>query len=191
MSTILKSCTSWYNPFTCNGRELDAIHIIKDGAIIRSTRWFDYSNQMFKLVEFPWEAKVKRNIDLNSKVAFLISKKNCLGEKVYEFYIPIHLLDDVEIGEEVAQKEDYNKTSIHYTTALSFTLPKFELKHPDHPLSAKVTGRVTCTSHRWADTDFGKRIKKLREIAESKGVNLTTYDFEKLLDVFNITVKRK
>lgn len=188
MSTILTSNTSWYNPFECNGRYVNAIHILKDGEIFRSTNWFDYSNQAFKRVEFPFDTKVKRKVDLNSKVAFLESVKDFSGELQYNLYIPIELLDDVEIEEEKARP--VGKDQIWYETKMNFTLPKWEAKHPDKAWSPK-TGRVSITARRFENTDFGKRCKRLSEIANSKGVKLTGYDIERLLEVFNISVKRK
>lgn len=189
MSTILSSCTSWYNPFACNGRQVNAIYILKDGEIFRSTKWFDYSNQEFRTVEFPWDAKVKRTIDLNSKVAFLISTKNCLNDKAWDLYIPIELLDDVVIEEE--KSAPFGDDQIHYTTAMRFTLPKFKLKHPDAPNAKAITGRVSITKHRFEDNDFGKRLKKLSAVAKEQGVDIPYYQFKYLLKVFNISVKRK
>lgn len=189
MATLLTSNISWYNPFMCNGRELDAIHILKDGEIFRSTQWFDYSNQKFKTVEFPWDAKVKRTIDLNSKVAFLASETKSYGGKKWNLYIPIELLDNVEVDEEKAK--DFGKTQIQYTTKMWLTLPNFTVKHPDKPYANKINGRVSITKYRFEDNDLGKRIKKLCEIAKGNHINISSYDMERMLEVFNLSVKRK
>lgn len=189
MCTILTSYESWYNPFACKGRYVEAIHILKDGEIFRSTEWFDYSSQEFLWVEFPWDAKVKRTVDLNSKAAFLVSTKDCFNKKRWVLYIPIELLDDVVIEEE--KSEPFGDDQIHHTAAMFFTLPKFALKHLASPNARSITGRVSITSHRFEDNDFGKRLKKLSAIAEEQGVDIPYYKFAPLLKVFNISVKRK
>lgn len=188
MSTVLTSYTSWYNPFVLNGRYVNRIIILKDGEEFRETNWFDFSNQEFKRVEFPFDTKVKRNIDLNSKVAFMVSNTDdILKEKEWDLYIPIELLDDVEIEEE--KTRPMGKTDIWYETKMNFTLPIWEAKHPDKSWAPK-TGRVSITARRVERSDYGKRVDKLKDVAKKAHVNLSGYDIEKLLDVFNITIKR-
>lgn len=166
----------------------------KEQKIVASSQWFGSNNDYKELEILPnTELKRKIKIDLSLAVPFYIPAK-CQYEKRIDIYIPVALLPDFQILHHIHNYS--NKMESSYKDRASFTakgikyqynLEKREWFLPDAQQELKVEFECNYTFEK---TDLFKKLQRYSEKAKQAGVNLSTYDLEKLQDIFNITEKR-
>lgn len=197
MATIL-SRTSGLNPFFCNGKKLEFIEFTQNGSPICCVNrgWFDHrssSNNLFEKVILPFEVKNKRVYSTKVE-SFLIKTKNDYKDG-YKLVIPVELLGNVSFEKDVKKSE--TKTEISFCDILTFNVEGEAIEFVNDDAKGvirKKTGLKTHTikqalNYRHLPTQYGKQLSELSEKAKSVGVNLSEYDFNKLMKVFNITLK--
>lgn len=197
MATILTK-TSFLNPFFCNGKELEFIEFTKEGKPIGCINhgWFECrfsSNNLFEKVVLPFEVKNKK-VYSKKVESFIIKDKNDYKDG-YKLVIPVELLGNVSFEKDVKKSE--TKTEISFCDILTFNVEGEAIEFVKDDVKGvirKNTGLKTHTikqvlNYRHQPTQYGKQLSELSEKAKSVGVDLSEYDFNKLMKVFNITLK--
>lgn len=195
--TVLTRQASCYNPYYFQGREVSAIVFFKDGHEVFSTRWFSKpyrSNNDYPDVYFLFEIKKKRKVDLNSKEAF------CVSENGLTIYIPCHLVNYKDLGEQVSSKSD---TAIHYHQVYEIeifaTMDDYEkddtvgrgykeVKREAAPRTVQHTIHTRVES-----TDFGKQVQELEAELKEKHIlsDDRILDIKEFLKRYSITKKNQ
>lgn len=193
MATILTK-TSFFNPFFCNGKELEFIEFTQNGSPICCVNrgWFEHrfsSNNLFKKVILPFEVKNKRVYSTKVE-SFLIKATNG-----YKLVIPVEWLENVSLEKDVKKSE--TTQAVSYCDILTFDLTG-EMNEPVKDEIKGIiwenTGLKTHTvkqvlNYRRIPTEYGKQLSEFSEKAKSVGVKISEYGFDQLLKVFNISLK--
>lgn len=183
-----------YNPFFVEGRYVDRFYFFQNGEIVASSNWFG-SNNDYRWIEFPFDIKLKRKRDLNSKDAFYMSNSdNHSGERRWDIYIPVELLEGFEKKENV--KGWTSDTEQNWHDTFSF-LVKGEKRHPQKNDLGEIewvysvdTWRAgdSC-NHRFEKTEFGKLVDNTNEELKEQGITIDGYNLEKLLKAYQLKKK--
>lgn len=109
--------STWTRPYTLNGKHLNKIFIYQDNKIVVALGYCfeipmheNYTTSKDVLGVDITEPKRANKIDLTRNYNFYISKKDFLGETVYDLYInakDIEVLEETEFEEEIREGEKF------------------------------------------------------------------------------------
>ena len=183
-----------YNPFFFEGRYVDGFYFFQNGKIVASSNWFG-SNNYYRWIEFPFEFKLKRKRDLNSKDAFYMTNSdNSSGDLRWDIYIPVELLEGFEKKENVKGWASDTLQNWHDTFSFLIKGEKRHLQKNDLGEIERVysvdTWRVgdSC-NYRFEKTEFGMLVDKTNEALEEKGIAISGHDLEQLLKAYQLKKK--
>ena len=183
-----------YNPFFFEWRYVDGFYFFQNGKIVASSKWFG-SNNYYRWIEFPFDIKLKRKRDLNSKDAFYMTNSdNSSGDLRWDIYIPVELLEGFEKKENVKGWANDNLQNWHDTFSFLVKGEKRHLQKNDLGEIERVysvdTWRVgdSC-NYRFEKTEFGKLVDKTNEELEEKGITIDRNNLEKLLKAYQLKKK--
>jgi hypothetical protein len=198
--TTIKQEQSFYNPYFFNGKKIDNIVFFKEGQIIAVTNWFkergsDNDYPSFNLNE---EIKLKRKIDFNSKNSFIAKTTEDINtyEANYTLYIKLDNYDYSLLGESLNYETDTHK---HYKSKLKISLDSVKRvlsynKEKDETKSDYIFDNYLIS------VDYGfrsekkpkqKKIEKLEKLFNDKNLGLNQWQIKELLNICNLSVKRK
>lgn len=198
MKTTLTT-TRGFNLYFVNTFQVRQLVFFSEDGKEYPVNWFG-SNNEYPELELPFEVSRKLKIDYSSKTAFYTKDRNPIlpSDKTVELFIPLSKVNHtIETG--VVYRTTETETT--YCDKLSVTLnaskyeyvPKNDGTKEFHWTKTPIKERILSEKMNpsWVKSDFGKRLKKLSDVAKSVNVDLSKYDLEKLHKVFKITVKRQ
>jgi hypothetical protein len=199
MTNLIQQKDFW-NPLHINGlHEIDAIHIYKNNQVLASFRWLSIigGNNDYPLLSIDADIKRANKVDMTKNAFFYVrTQKSYSSDKVYDVYMPAELVQ-FKAGKEVIDWKD--KTTVCYKRNYSITLTRYQKK--EHAYDKKEDKHsVAIVDHygvldftlysRTIETPLGKNCVQLsKEIKEKCGVELSSYDIEKILYRYVITKK--
>lgn len=183
-----------YNPFYFEGRYVNDFYFFHNGEVVATSNWFG-SNNDYRWIEFPFDFKLKRKLDLGSKEAFYMTNSdNYSGERRWDIYIPVKLLEGFEKKENV--KGWTSDTTQNWHDTFSFLL-KGEKRHPQKNGIGEIewvysvdTWRAgdSC-NHRFEKTDFGKFVEETEKALKEQEITIERYNLEQLLKAYELRRK--
>lgn len=187
------------NPFFFNGQEIHTICFYKDGKIIASTRWFG-SNNLWERVDFPFEIRNARKVNLDKKDAFIAQYEDNTYH-AYDKKKALYIHADLA-GLEFVKVEDKGISMLSHHTCDIYKV-SLSGEHAEYRYNDKkgVCERVCrdvadfeqkfdC-NHRLETTEEGGKCEELsKRIKELTHINLSKYDIESLLKHFDIKEKK-
>lgn len=183
-----------YNPFIFEGRSVDRFYFFQNGEIVASSDWFG-GNNSYRWIEFPFDIKLKRKLDLNSKDAFYMTKIDKFdGERRWNIYIPVELCEGFEKKENVKGWASATSQSWHDTFSFlvkgAKRLPQKNDLGQIEWVYSEGTWRVgdSCNT-RIEKTEFGELVDKTNEELEEQGITISGYNLEKLLKAYQLKKK--
>lgn len=115
--TILKTQTQGFNPYFINGKQINTIHLYKNGKVVSKFKWFGNNNTNPK-IKLDFEIVNKRKHDFKIKGGFAI-KEIKYNEKVLNIYLNLDNFKHSEVEEikrNTAQSiSKYSKISVDFT----------------------------------------------------------------------------
>jgi hypothetical protein len=198
--TTIKKQSLYYNPYFLEGREIDAIVFYLEGEIVGITNWFQTqgSNNRYPSFNLNEEIKIKRKIDLNSKNSFLAKTTEDLNtyKSNYSLYINLANYEYKLLGEYFSHESDTYKS---YKSKLEINLfAKKEdsnyNKEADKLEYFEVEGLHTITveyGYRSEKKPKQLKVEKLQKLFEDNNLKIQQYEISKILDLCNLSVKRK
>lgn len=189
MKTLNLKKQSNYNPFFISENnvlynEIENIIIYNNEGILAQTNrgWFSSSNNYFEELNFTFELKNKRKEDFTKKQCYIVKNK---------LYIHIDLLKNISIQKHV--KNYTTNTENVFRDIMSFeTNGKKYVFNKDTKKYILQEGIQTITieyNFKFEKTEFGEKMQMLAEKAKEHGLKFSSYDFERLSEIFDINVK--
>ena len=186
--------TPCYNPFLFEGRYVDRFYFFQNGEIVASSDWFG-GNNAYRWIEFPFDIKCKRKLDLNSKDAFYMSNNdNLSGGRRWDIYIPVELCEGFEKKENVKGWTSATTQIWHDTFSFlvkgSKRLPQKNDLGQIEWVYSEGTWRVgdSCNA-RIEKTEFGKLVDKTNEELREQGITIDDYNLTKILKAYQLKKK--
>lgn len=135
-----------YNPFIFEGRSVDKFYFFQNGEIVASSDWFG-NNNSYRWIEFPFDIKLKRKLDLNSKDAFYMTNINKFdgGERRWDIYIPVELCEGFEKKENVKGWTSATTQSWHDTFSFLVKGSKRQELSCGEPEISRMTFSMDCS----------------------------------------------
>lgn len=213
-NTILKRMSEFMNPYLLitekGNKEINNIvfynsetgkELLSEGNT--NIRWFG-SNNEFPEMQFNFaEPRRKNEVDLKSVAPFYVAYKSRLNfykDKIV-LYIPIQKLENFKyLGILFDFETDIDKKSLP-TYSFDVQCSKINLHKCKKTAENKLNGYEYRTSevkkHTIKFNDYcvtelkplGEKLEKLYEAAKSAKMDVSKYDIEKMLNVFEITIK--
>lgn len=183
-----------YNPFFFEWRYVDGFYFFQNGKIIASSKWFGRNND-YRWIEFPFDIKLKRKRDLNSKDAFYMTNSdNSSGDLCWDIYIPVELLEGFEKKENVKGWANDNLQNYHDTFSFLVKgekrrLQKNDLGKIEWVYSVDTWSVGDSCNYRFERTEFGKLVDKTSKELEEQGIAIDVYNLEKLLKAYQLKKK--
>lgn len=194
MNNSVLTRRDYVNMFYLNGKEVEAIVFTKGGEELARCRWFcgGGTNNPYEAIYLPFEVKSRRKHPARVE-AYSLKHSSC--KSIY-IYIPIELLSSVEVEEHISGYK--SKMDERYFNRFSFVCEAEKCEYTRNDVGEVVSVNTGAQMHRisfeynntFEPTELGRRCIELVEVAQSNGINgFSAYDFEKLLQVFDIIVK--
>ena len=198
--TTIKQESSFYNPYYLEGRKIDAIVFYLEGEIIAKTNWFKTygGNNGYKSFELNEEVKRKNKIDLFSKNSF-ISKTteeiDAYGED-YSLFINLDKYTYNLLGESFSHESDCYKSYKSKMNIDLFAVKKDSSYDKDNDKMIYFDNEDLHTitveyGHRSEKKPKQLKVEKLQKLFEANNLNIQQYEISKILDLCNLSVKRK
>jgi len=199
-TTTIKQESSFYNPYYLEGRKIDAIVFYLEGEIIAKTNWFKTygGNNGYKSFELNEEVKRKNKIDLFSKNSF-ISKTteeiDAYGED-YSLFINLDKYTYNLLGESFSHESDCYKSYKSKMNIDLFAVKKDSSYDKDNDKMIYFDNEDLHTitveyGHRSEKKPKQLKVEKLQKLFEANNLNIQQYEISKILDLCNLSVKRK
>ena len=192
--SMLKS-TSCYNPYLFNGYVVDRIYFYDNitKEVIFSVNWWGNNNE-HKTLFFNFSIKKANKIDLSRNTAFFVSGEANKYEKRINIYIPSCLVPVSFLGEKLRSENENEKTymSDYSITAYCSKTPyKLDENKQIVYFELPIEERQLIYSTNWRRElkPMGELKHKMSELAKSVNMDLSVYDFDKLMTIFDIKIK--
>lgn len=192
MKTRLTTSVGW-NPFDYCGQQINNILFYRDGKVVAKTDWFD-SNNYYKWIEFDFDIKNAKKINLERTDAYLIRHDKCSGViRAYDLYIHADLVNLQFVKSNTFKTWDYTRVNDVFTVCLHGS-KRIPTKVGDDvkwiPKEDDYVQQFEC-NYTFEDTPEKKQCK---EIADSfneitHGNKFSYYDIERILEHYSITKK--
>lgn len=203
-TTVIEANVTAFNPYFLQQDkklQIDRMHFFNSetGTILFSTGWFNNggSNNQTPKVTFPFSISKKREQDLTKNVAFympMVSKYSFDKGKI-DLFIPIQLLPDFKEVKKVFRFE--TETAKHYQDEYSFNLLAIrklyrlnEMEQLESYSGPEEVQEIKATGQYMQELKpFGEKVKEVTEKLNASGLDVSKYDIEKILTVYDMQLK--
>lgn len=184
-----------YNPYIFNGYTVDRILFFDSvkQEMIFSVNWWG-SNNYHKKLYFDFDIKKANKVDLSKKTAFFLKGESNKYEQRIFIYIPANLVPVECLGETMYNQTETEKMyRSEFSISAFCTETKWKLNENKDLIyyeeDAKERILVASDLHRFEKTEHGQKMNTFSEIAKTNGIDISEYTFNKLSNIFNISVK--
>ena len=201
MKTSKLITTACYNPFFLNigndnKGEIGKISFFDSGVIIATIDkgWFGNSNNLFKEITLNHEVKIKRKENLTKKEFFALPYKDMYNNRKIHLYLNISLLDSYtaknSIQEYKTKQENVFKDIISFHVLGVKMIRELNEKKECIWVRKSDNYKVNVSfNYKFIKNSLGEKIENLRNRAKEININLSSYTIERLLEIFDITIK--
>lgn len=177
--TVLKRKAYW-NPFFCEGREVNNIIFYNDEGIMFETHrgWFGDGNNVFDSFDLVDEVKVRRATALNKmdkKENFLVSSQEAYSKvKKYDLYLYVDG-NKITLDKEEIKEKKFGDTEIRRYVERTLTI-----------YNKKIDLEETLE---FIKTDFGNKVENIQNELKDLGIKLGSFELTELLKHYDLVKK--
>lgn len=177
--TVLERRTYW-NPFFCNGRQVNNIIFYNDEGIMFETHhgWFGTGDNKIDSFDLVDEVKVRRATALNKmdkKDNFFVSVANLYSkDNKYDLYLYVDG-NKISLDKEEIKEEKFSDTQIRRYAKRTLTI-----------YNKKIDLEETL---KFIQTDFGNKVENIQNELKELGIKLGSFELAQLLKHYDLVKK--